>query len=67
MSQGPDQSQRRYGPEDLSMEELIEAARQIVMTPKQAWQQRLSFAYGNCRIENPLVTREVVAAAGRQT
>ena len=42
------------------LEKLIAATRNIVMTPEQAEEQRRSFAYGNCRIENARVTREMV-------
>lgn len=33
------------------------------MTDEQCQQQRLSFAHGNCAIDNPLVTRQVVQDA----
>ena len=39
---------------------LIEAARKVRMTPEQKEQQRRSFAYGNAKIENDLVTRDTV-------
>ena len=39
---------------------LLEAARKIRMTPAQREQQRRSFAYGNAKIENELVTRETI-------
>jgi hypothetical protein len=45
-----------------SLEELIAATRDIEMTPEQAAEQRRSFVYGNCAFENPLITREMVAA-----
>lgn len=34
------------------LDELIEMARAIRMTPEQAERQRRSFAYGNVKIEN---------------
>ena len=39
---------------------LLEAAKKIRMTPAQREQQRRSFAYGNAKIENELITRETV-------
>lgn len=33
------------------------------MTSEQAEEQRRSFAYGNCKIENDLVTRDMVDKA----
>jgi hypothetical protein len=33
------------------------------MTPEQEREQRLSFAYGNTKIDNPKITREMVAEA----
>lgn len=43
------------------LDALIEAARKLPpMTPAQLRAQRISFAYGNCSIENPNITREMV-------
>ena len=39
---------------------LIEAAKKIQMTAQQQEEQRRSFAYGNAKIENDLITRETV-------
>jgi hypothetical protein len=39
---------------------LLEKIKSVKMTPEQREQQRRSFAYGNTRIENPLITRETV-------
>ena len=39
---------------------LIERARHIKMTAEEREQQRRSFAYGNTKIENDLITREMV-------
>jgi len=39
---------------------LIERARAIKMTPEEREQQRRSFAYGNTKIENDLITRDMV-------
>ena len=43
------------------LQELIERARKIEMTPDQLGEQRRSFAYGNTHIENERITREMVA------
>jgi hypothetical protein len=41
---------------------LIEAAKKVRMTIEQQEDQRRSFAYGNAKIENDLITRETVNA-----
>jgi hypothetical protein len=43
------------------LQELVERARAIEMTPEQLREQRRSFAYGNTHIENDRITREMVA------
>jgi hypothetical protein len=43
------------------LEELVNQARQIEMTPDQLREQRRSFVYGNTHIENDRITREMVA------
>jgi hypothetical protein len=43
------------------LQELIERARKIEMTSDQLGVQRRSFAYGNTKIENERITREMVA------
>jgi hypothetical protein len=43
------------------LEELVEKARTIDMTPEQLREQRRSFVYGNTHIENERITRELVA------
>jgi hypothetical protein len=48
------------------LEKLIEATRGIVMTPAQLAAQRRSFAFGNCNIENPLITRELIERVDRE-
>lgn len=45
---------------------LIETTRHIKMTPEQEAEQRRSFVYGNCNIENENVTREMVEEADRK-
>ncbi|MGA8757029.1 MAG: hypothetical protein WB611_12025 [Stellaceae bacterium] len=39
---------------------LIEKARLVRMSPRQSEEQRRSFAYGNTKIENDRITREMV-------
>jgi len=39
---------------------LIERARAVKMTGEQREAQRRSFAYGNTKIENDLITRDMV-------
>jgi hypothetical protein len=48
------------------LDELIERARKIQMTPSQLAMQRRSFAYGNTHIENDRITREMIAEADRK-
>ncbi len=43
------------------LNELIERARKIEMSPAQLGEQRRSFAYGNTHIENERITREMIA------
>ncbi len=45
------------------LQQLIEAAKKVDMTPAQLEEQRRSFAFGNANIENQRVTRETVARA----
>lgn len=45
------------------LEELIIRARTITMTAEQLRRQRQSFAYGNTRVGNERITREMVAEA----
>ncbi len=39
---------------------LLEKAKTVRMTPEQKEEQRRSFAYGNTKIENPRITREII-------
>ena len=45
------------------IEEMIERAKKLVTTPEQREAQRRSFAYGNSKIENDRITREMVDRA----
>ena len=42
------------------LQELLEAAKKVYVSPEQKEKQRRSFAFGNTNIENPRVTRETV-------
>lgn len=46
-----------------TLEELIEKARTIAPNANEREAQRRSFAYGNAKIENSRVTREMVDRA----
>ena len=50
-------------PESEELDELIEMARTIRMTPEQAERQRRSFAYGNVKIENDSIPWEMIHRA----
>ncbi|HEY6443392.1 MAG TPA: hypothetical protein VIY66_08645 [Candidatus Acidoferrales bacterium] len=42
------------------LQELLEAAKKVHLSPDQKEEQRRSFAFGNTNIENPRITRETV-------
>lgn len=42
------------------LKRLIELARRVIMSDADREEQRRSFAYGNIKIENDMVTREIV-------
>jgi len=42
------------------LEQLLNAAKQTELTPREKEVQRRSFAYGNTKIENDRITRELV-------
>jgi hypothetical protein len=42
------------------LKDLLDAARRVVPTAAEKEEQRRSFAYGNTKIENPRITREMV-------
>lgn len=46
-----------------NLKALLEAAQKVVPTPEEKEQQRRSFAYGNTKIENSRITREMVDRA----
>ncbi len=45
------------------LQQLLDEARKHVLTPQEKEEQRRSFAYGNTKIENPRITREMVDKA----
>jgi hypothetical protein len=48
------------------LNELIEMARTIRMTPEQAERQRRSFAHGNIKIENDSITCDMIDKASER-
>ena len=53
-----------YGPAMTKhLEDLLEAAKMVVLAPEEKELQRRSFAYGNTAIENPGITREMIDEA----
>jgi hypothetical protein len=53
-------------PVSEELDELIEMARTIRMTPEQAERQRRSFGRGNVKIENDSITWEMVDRAAER-
>ena len=45
------------------LQELLDKARQSIPTSEEKEEQHRSFAYGNTKIENPRITREMVDKA----
>ena len=48
------------------LQNLLDMARRVQMTPEQAEEQRRSFAYGNTKIENDSITRDTVNRAAEK-
>jgi hypothetical protein len=44
----------------MTLDELIQSAKDHKMTKEERDQQRISFAYGNMSIHNPAITREII-------
>jgi len=42
------------------LQQLLDAAKNVEITPEQKEEQRRSFVFGNTNIENPRITREMV-------
>lgn len=47
------------------LDDLLKAAKRVRMSPEQQEEQRRSFAYGNTKIENDLITRETIDRQAR--
>lgn len=43
-----------------NIEKLLDRAKRVQMTPAEREKQRRSFVYGNTKIENERITRELV-------
>lgn len=54
---------RQEFPMPNNLEFLLEQAKKVEMTPAQQEEQRRSFAYGNTKIENDLITRKMIDEA----
>lgn len=52
--------------EDRNLSRLVELARGVHMSDEQRDEQRNSFVYGNTKIENSSVTRELVEEISRR-
>ena len=50
----------------MTFEELLAWAKEHPMTPEEAEEQRRDFAYGNVRLHNPNVTREMIDRAAKK-
>jgi len=48
------------------LEQLVERARKIEMTPEQREAQRRSFVYGTTKLENKYITEELVNEVGEE-
>lgn len=48
------------------LQKLIEASKLHRLTATEKEEQRQSFAYGNTNIENPRITREVIASEAKK-
>jgi hypothetical protein len=42
------------------LQQLLDAAKKLDVSPEQKEEQRRSFAFGNTNIENPRITRQTV-------
>jgi hypothetical protein len=51
-------AQEKPMPDDLK--KLLDLAKRVTMTPNDQERQRRSFAYGNTKIENDRITREMI-------
>ncbi len=51
---------------DPALDELLEKAKDHIITPEERRLQRISFAYGNADFGNENITREVVEEIDRE-
>lgn len=51
---------------DEKLEFLLEKAKKVEMSPAEKEEQRRSFAYGNTKIENDLITRAMIDEAAER-
>ena len=51
---------------DPILADLVDRARRAVVTDADRREQRISFAYGNARIENRAITRDMVERAAQR-
>ena len=49
----------------MTLEQLVDSSRSVTMTDQDREAQRRSFAYGNTKIENELITRETIDRAAK--
>jgi hypothetical protein len=50
----------------VNLKDLFERAKRLKMTPAAQEEQRRSFAYGNVKLANDLITREMIDAAAER-
>ena len=50
----------RHGDVEMTLQQLLEKARNTTMSDADRETQRQSFVYGNCHFENETITRETV-------
>ncbi|MGC2477146.1 MAG: hypothetical protein WA485_22605 [Candidatus Sulfotelmatobacter sp.] len=46
-----------------NLQDLLEEAQKAILTPEEKEEQRRSFAYGNTKIDNSRITREMIDEA----
>jgi len=51
---------------NTSLQKLMDLAAKVQMTPQEKEKQRLSFAFGNAKIENDRITYEMVVEAAKK-
>jgi hypothetical protein len=53
-------------PDRSELSERLKASAQREMTPREIWQQRVSFVYGNLMLDNRRITREMINKAATE-